>query len=385
MEMRAEFSSVTARRWVASIAPISERGARRAKGYGVIMRSNFRWVMLAVAVVSCGWARATLISDWTFDGAEGQTTNLPELVGNNVGRAIGDGSISTHDAVVGSGTFTRVAPNGNNDRISIANDSIWLRSSDQFTVAGWIKTNQARYPNIFAQLNVVTAEFRLNDGVLEAHQYRLDHYNQSVLGHVLVDDDRWHFVALTRQLGGTTSLFVDTAFDVENDPSLSAGAEDYYPVTTYLSGNNWNPGFDYSLDGSLDDVSFWYGERLDLAKLRALHNLGISALDYNPVDAQVLFNVYSNGPATVWKDRYWNPLPAGMLHDTPGDVVALPDGRYALILGSGGSGVISTVPGDFNQDNVVDSADYVVWRKGSRTIYYPTDYDVWRAFWPNGR
>jgi hypothetical protein len=36
-------------------------------------------------------------------------------------------------------------------------------------------------------------------------------------------------------------------------------------------------------------------------------------------------------------------------------------------------------PGDFNGDGVVDTADYVVWRKGLGSIYTPDDYEVWRA------
>ena len=35
--------------------------------------------------------------------------------------------------------------------------------------------------------------------------------------------------------------------------------------------------------------------------------------------------------------------------------------------------------GDFNGDGVVDTADYVVWRKGLDTIYSPSDYNVWRS------
>ena len=34
------------------------------------------------------------------------------------------------------------------------------------------------------------------------------------------------------------------------------------------------------------------------------------------------------------------------------------------------------LPGDFNRDNVVDAADYVVWRKELNT---PDDYNTWRS------
>ena len=36
-------------------------------------------------------------------------------------------------------------------------------------------------------------------------------------------------------------------------------------------------------------------------------------------------------------------------------------------------------PGDYNVDGVVDSADYVVWRKGLGTTYTQDHYNIWRA------
>jgi len=38
-----------------------------------------------------------------------------------------------------------------------------------------------------------------------------------------------------------------------------------------------------------------------------------------------------------------------------------------------------TLPGDFDQNGVVDAADYVTWRKSVGTTYTPSDYDLWRA------
>jgi hypothetical protein len=38
-----------------------------------------------------------------------------------------------------------------------------------------------------------------------------------------------------------------------------------------------------------------------------------------------------------------------------------------------------TTLGDFNANNVVDQADYVMWRKGLGTTYSPADYSIWRS------
>jgi hypothetical protein len=41
--------------------------------------------------------------------------------------------------------------------------------------------------------------------------------------------------------------------------------------------------------------------------------------------------------------------------------------------------VAAGIPGDFNQNGVVDAPDYVVWRKHLGTIYSPADYGIWRS------
>jgi len=41
--------------------------------------------------------------------------------------------------------------------------------------------------------------------------------------------------------------------------------------------------------------------------------------------------------------------------------------------------VAAALPGDFNRDNVVDAADFTVWRDGLGSIYEANDYDIWRS------
>lgn len=64
------------------------------------------------------------------------------------------------------------------------------------------------------------------------------------------------------------------------------------------------------------------------------------------------------------------------------------DGRYGLFDQNGdllpAASVFDqflppAIPGDFNIDGVVDTADYVFWRNGLGTSYTPADYDTWRA------
>jgi hypothetical protein len=52
-------------------------------------------------------------------------------------------------------------------------------------------------------------------------------------------------------------------------------------------------------------------------------------------------------------------------------------GRYAMLIGI--SQASAPLAGDFNADDTVDAADYVVWRKNSGTLYDQDHYNDWRA------
>jgi hypothetical protein len=41
--------------------------------------------------------------------------------------------------------------------------------------------------------------------------------------------------------------------------------------------------------------------------------------------------------------------------------------------------VPGVVPGDFNNNGVVDAADYIIWRKGIGVAPTPENYNLWRA------
>jgi uncharacterized protein YjbI with pentapeptide repeats len=77
-------------------------------------------------------------------------------------------------------------------------------------------------------------------------------------------------------------------------------------------------------------------------------------------------------------------------HPWDDDLTVGPLGDYELrvsLRDNGGSGwdivapfqVVPGLPGDFNHDGAVDSADYVVWRKGLGTTYTQDHFNQWRA------
>jgi autotransporter-associated beta strand protein len=56
------------------------------------------------------------------------------------------------------------------------------------------------------------------------------------------------------------------------------------------------------------------------------------------------------------------------------------DGHTLGVVYTGDQVLLQVVDaGDFNNDGVMDAADYVLWRKGLGTIYTQNDYDAWRA------
>jgi hypothetical protein len=78
--------------------------------------------------------------------------------------------------------------------------------------------------------------------------------------------------------------------------------------------------------------------------------------------------------------------------NTPGNVLTIPGGTFNVtyVYGAAGSVTLSNftptgVPGDYNGNNIVDAADYVLWRNGGPLLNDPTpgvqpaDYTFWRS------
>jgi hypothetical protein len=129
--------------------------------------------------------------------------------------------------------------------------------------------------------------------------------------------------------------------------------------------------------GAINDEGFWAFELVDA--LDDLHRV-----DGNP----------------IWLERTADALQ--WLHSNRRD----PNGHYGRLWGRGGlqntalsewhlndqasvarsylhTGLtmlaMAPIPGDFNEDGIVDAADYVEWRSQLGTTYTQADYEVWRA------
>jgi hypothetical protein len=288
-------------------------------------------------------AHATIVDDWTFDGTNGQTSNMPEAVsGTNTLTASGSGSVSTTGAIVGTGFFSRPAQSTNSDVLTMSAGTI--NPPSQYTITAWIKTTQTTFPNIMSWTKPSTggnfaAEFRLNAGTLETDLFNGTPPTQFVDGTSAINDGQWHMVAVTRDFSaGKTSLFVDSAFQVSDGTGIS-GAQ-FTGVPTYIAGNTFNSSTDYAFNGSLDDVSLW-NERLTLTDLKAMDGLVLSGPDYNAKDAGALFTLFTNGGTATVEGRSWAKVSG--LSGSAGTVESLGGSNYAVVLDGSGNGV-ETVP-----------------------------------------
>jgi hypothetical protein len=126
-------------------------------------------------------------------------------------------------------------------------------------------------------------------------------------------------------------------------------------------------------------------------------SLAFDPADGNPAIAYTRDEIgIPNTLAFAWNDGAWNTQTVDISAGVAGGAVSLAfnealaggfgNGLPAIAYVSGNGEyhyvedpAITTLPGDFNGDGVVDAGDYATWRKGLGTIYSQEDYDVWRA------
>lgn len=91
-------------------------------------------------------------------------------------------------------------------------------------------------------------------------------------------------------------------------------------------------------------------------------------------------DVSNDGPYSLTLTADADPSHTPIVPGTPlGSELYTLEFQTSSLAGSQVTFTIAPLPGDFNNDGVVDIADFGVWRKGLGTIYTQADYDVWRA------
>jgi hypothetical protein len=120
---------------------------------------------------------------------------------------------------------------------------------------------------------------------------------------------------------------------------------------------------------------------------------GATDISQSPLSSGLIGQSYTAASKTLlWKGQVGGGFGQNMEGLSLGP--QLPGGNWSLlgvVDNSGGGDPLSantlaafslapSVAGDFNGNGIVDSADYIVWRKGFGTIFAQFDYDIWRTY-----
>jgi hypothetical protein len=308
----------------------------------------FTACLLAIAATTI--ARADLVSYWDFEGA----SPYADRAGSNDGTA-NDVSIVT-DTTRG-GNVAVFDGSDNDSYVSFGYDSSMdIASNGAFSVVGWIRfVNQsgtqilftrrgpddggAPFPFEWFTLNG-TQKIGIGDGDVADTPGSIDWANDATF--TKLGNGQWAQVAVTWEAGSasdnvkhylnfgttrrTSSVDGPNSIDVDNDEAQLGSKQ-------YVSDDEFN--------GRMDDFSYWVGEALSEGKIVGMFNLD-DQLDYDTLDADALFDTYdgTTGPAAVDGTTWYK---ATDLTGSPGELLDLGGGDYALVLDASGGGV-TTIP-----------------------------------------
>ena len=187
-------------------------------------------------------------------------------------------------------------------------------------------------------------------------------------------------------------------FSYDSSGTLVVGPQCAYPVDPIHSG----PVLSQSRSGLVDLVALPDGTLLALERslgflqyenrIYQVTFAGATDTSQAPFNAALIGQSYAPATKTLlWKGQ----VGGGSGENMEGLVLGpqLPGGDWSLlgVVDDGGASdplsgttlaafsLSPSVEGDFNGSGSVDSADYVVWRKGLGTLFTPSDYGVCRA------
>ena len=167
---------------------------------------------------------------------------------------------------------------------------------------------------------------------------------------------------LFRKSGGTGTSTIAVAFTNSGTIAVNTGTLAFSSTLTL----NTTSTLQFQLSGLTPATNFGKLDRspftLDLAGALAVTlGSGFSPALGNSFDLLDFGNTTS-----AFSSLQLPPLASGLKWDS------------SALYTTGTLSVAAGLPGDFNQNGVVNAADYVIWRKHLGTIYSPSDYNIWR-------
>lgn len=218
---------------------------------------------------------------WSFDN-----DTAADSSGNGLDGTLNGGAGFSDDvpAAIGSGRSlqlaTGIAPDGSTgDYVDLGNPSLLDFGTGDFTVAGWIKTDQSDRGNFFSNGGDDSGGIRYvlalgetgPDGAAVLTTDDNSDKSQAV-GTSSLNDNAWHHVAAVRS-GETISVYVDGAVEGTNSVPAGYDLSGTSQKNAYIGvGRSEDSGeFIKQLGGLYDDVAVW-----DIA-LPASHIAGLAS------------------------------------------------------------------------------------------------------------
>ena len=211
-------------------------------------------------------ANGELIGYWNFDANTAADSSGNDLDGTLNGTA---GFSDDVPAALGAGKSLALAesgvtPEGVGDYVDLGNPSILNFSTNDFTVAGWVKTAQADRGNIFSNGGDDGGGIRYVPSMGEGNDNKLtlttddDSSKVQTMGDTVLNDGVWHHIATVRG-GDTFRVYVDGVEDgtaaVPAGYDLSGTSQKNAYIGVGISQSSGE--FQKQLGGLYDDIAVW--------------------------------------------------------------------------------------------------------------------------------
>jgi hypothetical protein len=306
----------------------------------------------------------TLETDAATSNAGSIFVNAGNLVANAPFINNGSVSVSGYSYVRGTGTFTN---NGSFQWTGgqISGGANFVNNSNSFTISG---ADSKLLFEPFTNAGTISysggGDLSIGNASTLANQagalYNITD-NSSILAGYL--GGSISNAGVLRKSGGTGTSIVDVSVTNSGKIAVNAGK------LSFTSSLSLSPSstLEFQLRGVTPSTDF--GKLNKNAILSLAGALAISfGSGFGPAlnDSFDLFD-WQNGVTGSFSSLQLPPLASGLKWDAS---QLYTDGSLSVGVG---------IPGDFDENGIVDAADFIIWRKYLNTTYSQSDYGIWRA------
>jgi len=224
----------------------------------------------------------TLVAKWDNAVWAGDMVGHWKMNGNSLDSAINANNGSDTDMAYSSGHLANAADfNGSTSFITIADNSSINISTEDFSVAFWMKSSGTGADKIIGRRTLTTGaigweiRFGGTSGPLTAHFVGAGGSGPELAfaGSVNLRDGSWHHVIITFDRSGDATLYADGSVDgTPQDISTETGSL-YVAQELMIGAYSATGGASFNYDGSLDDVRL-YNKKLSAAEITDIYNGG---------------------------------------------------------------------------------------------------------------